>query len=39
MGKAQRLEDLLQELAFYEASVSNWGAAPENSSERLISGH
>jgi diguanylate cyclase (GGDEF)-like protein len=26
MGKAQRLEDLLQELAFYEASVSNWGA-------------
>ncbi|HXI48850.1 MAG TPA: bifunctional diguanylate cyclase/phosphodiesterase [Steroidobacteraceae bacterium] len=26
MGKAQRLEDLLQELAFYEATVSNWGA-------------
>jgi len=25
MGKAQRLEDLLQELAFYEATVSNWG--------------
>jgi EAL domain-containing protein (putative c-di-GMP-specific phosphodiesterase class I) len=30
MGKAQRLEDLLQELAIYEASVSNWAAAPEN---------
>jgi EAL domain-containing protein (putative c-di-GMP-specific phosphodiesterase class I) len=30
MGKAQRLEDLLQELAFYEATVSNWGTA-ENS--------
>jgi hypothetical protein len=27
MGKAQRLEDLLQELAFYEATVSNWQTA------------
>jgi diguanylate cyclase (GGDEF)-like protein len=27
MGKAQRLEDLLQELAFYEATVSNWATA------------
>jgi diguanylate cyclase (GGDEF)-like protein len=27
MGKAQRFEDLLQELAFYEATVSNWSAA------------
>jgi diguanylate cyclase (GGDEF)-like protein len=27
MGKAQRFEDLLQELAFYEATVSNWGTA------------
>jgi diguanylate cyclase (GGDEF)-like protein len=27
MGKAQRLEDLLQELAFYEATVSNWSTA------------
>jgi hypothetical protein len=25
MGKAQRLEDLLEELAFYEATVTNWG--------------
>jgi hypothetical protein len=38
MGKAQRLEDLLQELAIYEATVSNWGA-PENASERLITQH
>src|SRR5580704_11425113 len=35
MGKAQRLEDLLQELAFYEATVSNWGT-PENT-ERVVS--
>jgi len=37
MGKAQRLEDLLQELAFYEATVSNWGA-PENT-ERALTKH
>jgi diguanylate cyclase (GGDEF)-like protein len=35
MGKAQRLEDLLQELAFYEATVSNWGT-PESTAERAI---
>jgi diguanylate cyclase (GGDEF)-like protein len=35
MGKAQRLEDLLQELAFYEATVSNWGA-PANTVEPVI---
>jgi diguanylate cyclase (GGDEF)-like protein len=35
MGKAQRLEDLLQELAIYEATVSNWGA-PESAAERVI---
>ena len=34
MGKAQRLEDLLQELAFYEATVSNW-AIPEKT-ERAV---
>jgi diguanylate cyclase (GGDEF)-like protein len=34
MGKAQRLEDLLQELAFYEATVSNWGA-PESTVEKV----
>jgi EAL domain-containing protein (putative c-di-GMP-specific phosphodiesterase class I) len=28
MGKAQPLEDLLRELAIYEATVSDWGAAP-----------
>jgi diguanylate cyclase (GGDEF)-like protein len=35
MGKAQRLEDLLQELAFYEATVSNWGV-PANTVEPVI---
>jgi diguanylate cyclase (GGDEF)-like protein len=34
MGKAQRLEDLLQELAFYEATVSNWGA-PQSTVEKV----
>jgi diguanylate cyclase (GGDEF)-like protein len=34
MGKAQRLEDLLRELAFYEATVSNWGNP--DSTERVI---
>ena len=29
MGKAQPLEDLLRELAIYEATVSDWAAAPE----------
>jgi hypothetical protein len=35
MGKAQRLEDLLVELAFYEATVSNWGV-PGNMVERVV---
>jgi diguanylate cyclase (GGDEF)-like protein len=30
MGKAQRLEDLLEELAVYEATVSAWAAAPKS---------
>jgi diguanylate cyclase (GGDEF)-like protein len=29
MGRAQPLEDLLRELAIYEATVSDWAAAPE----------
>ncbi|MEP6548826.1 MAG: EAL domain-containing protein [Gammaproteobacteria bacterium] len=29
MGKAQPLEDLLQELAIYEATVSDWSGAPD----------
>jgi EAL domain-containing protein (putative c-di-GMP-specific phosphodiesterase class I) len=37
MGKAQRLEDLLQELAFYEATVSNWGTP--DTTERVVSPH
>jgi diguanylate cyclase (GGDEF)-like protein len=35
MGKAQPLDDLLQELAIYEASVSNWGVI-ESVDERAI---
>jgi diguanylate cyclase (GGDEF)-like protein len=34
MGKAQRLEDLLEELAIYEATVSNW-ALPERAERTL----
>jgi len=30
MGKAQPLEDLLQELAIYEATVSEWSGAPDS---------
>jgi len=30
MGKAQKLEDLLQELAVYEATVSAWAGAPKS---------
>src|ERR1700733_2676437 len=37
MGKAQRLEDLLQELAFYEATVSNWGTP--DTAEGVVSEH
>jgi EAL domain-containing protein (putative c-di-GMP-specific phosphodiesterase class I) len=29
MGKAQRLEDLLQELAIYEATVNDWAGVPD----------
>jgi diguanylate cyclase (GGDEF)-like protein len=29
MGKAQPLEDLLQELAIYEATVSDWAGSPD----------
>jgi diguanylate cyclase (GGDEF)-like protein len=36
MGRAQPLEDLLQELAIYEATVSNW-AVTEIEAERAIS--
>ncbi len=32
MGKAQRFEDLLEELAIYEATVSNW-ALPESAQQ------
>jgi diguanylate cyclase (GGDEF)-like protein len=35
MGKAQPLEDLLHELAIYEATVSNW-ALPDSAGEHII---
>jgi len=33
MGKAQPLEELLSELAIYEASVSNWAVPSESAAE------
>jgi diguanylate cyclase (GGDEF)-like protein len=39
MGRAQPLEDLLQELAIYEATVNTWNGASEETAEKvLISG-
>jgi diguanylate cyclase (GGDEF)-like protein len=35
MGKAQPLEELLQELAIYEATVSNW-AVPESAAPQIL---
>jgi diguanylate cyclase (GGDEF)-like protein len=35
MGKAQPLQDLLGELAIYEATVSDWAGAPESVPEAL----
>ncbi len=35
MGKAQPLEELLQELAIYEATVSNW-AVPESAAPQIV---
>jgi hypothetical protein len=37
MGKAQPLEELLQELAIYEATVSNW-AVSMGAHERIVAG-
>ena len=36
MGKAQPLEDLLRELAIYEATVSDWGAAPDSGLDQIL---
>ena len=36
MGKAQPLEDLLRELAIYEATVSDWGAAPDSGVDQIL---
>ena len=39
MGKAQPLEELLQELAIYEATVSDWAGAPDVTSEGVALPH
>jgi diguanylate cyclase (GGDEF)-like protein len=39
MGKAQPLEDLLQELAIYEATVSDWAGAPEIAPDEILVRH
>ena len=36
MGKAQPLQDLLRELAIYEATVSDWGAAPDSGLDQIL---
>ena len=36
MGKAQPLEDLLRELAIYEATVSDWGSAPDSGLDQIL---
>ncbi len=38
MGRAQRLEDLLRELAIYEATVSDWAGAQDSATEAAASG-
>ena len=38
MGKAQPLEELLRELAIYEATVSDWAAAPESALDGILAG-
>jgi diguanylate cyclase (GGDEF)-like protein len=39
MGKAQPLEDLLQELAIYEATVSDWSGAPNSGPDETLVQH
>jgi hypothetical protein len=38
MGKAQPLEELLRELAIYEATVSDWAGAPEGALSGVVAG-
>jgi Amt family ammonium transporter len=38
MGKAQPLEDLLRELAIYEATVSDWAGVPDSAAEQAVVG-
>jgi diguanylate cyclase (GGDEF)-like protein len=39
MGKAQPLEDLLRELAIYEATVSDWAGAPDIAPGEILVRH
>src|SRR6204780_3149650 len=39
MGKAQPLEDLLRELAIYEATVSDWAGAPDVAPDEVLVRH
>ena len=39
MGKAQPLEDLLRELAIYEATVSDWSSAPDSGLDEILLQH
>jgi diguanylate cyclase (GGDEF)-like protein len=39
MGKAQPLEDLLRELAIYEATVSDWAGAPDVAPGEILVRH
>ena len=39
MGKAQPLEDLLRELAIYEATVSDWAGSPEVAPGEILVRH
>jgi diguanylate cyclase (GGDEF)-like protein len=36
MGRAQPLQDLLRELAIYEATVSDWSAAPDSGLDQIL---
>jgi hypothetical protein len=39
MGKAQPLEDLLRELAIYEATVSDWAGSEQSYSDLQKNAH
>jgi hypothetical protein len=39
MGRAQPLEELLQELAIYEATVSDWAGTADSAPGEIIAPH